>query len=78
MLCGSSEHWRGPHYYSARLLVGRHVLDKIIEGLEYPSVLISGYDERIAFLLKNLLSPFDSRVDQSNDFEARAEFASKW
>jgi hypothetical protein len=62
----------------ARTFTGRHVLDKVLEGLEDASVFVGGTHEGFAFLGEDCGGTVDRGVDERDDLETGAEFAEGW
>lgn len=57
----------------ARAISRRHVLDKVLEGLEDASVFICGTHECFAFLGEDCGGTIDGGVDEGDDLETGAE-----
>ena len=74
-LLGTAEHGRGAHDKDAGCLIGSHVLDKVVERLVNLGGFVGGAYEGLAFLLEDILGALCGWVDQSDDLEARAKFA---
>ena len=74
---GAAEHGGRANDNGARAFSGRHVLDKVIEGLEDASVFICGTDECFAFLGEDCGGTIDGGVDEGDDLETRAELTGR-
>jgi hypothetical protein len=70
---GAAEHGGSANDNGARAFSGRHVLDKILEGLEDASVFICGTDECFAFFGEDCGGTVDGGVDQGDDLETGTE-----
>lgn len=70
---GAAEHRGRANDNGARAFSGRHVLDKVLEGLEDASVFICGTHEGFAFLGEDCGRTVDGGVDERDDFETGAE-----
>lgn len=70
---GSAEHWRRTDDNGARTVLLRHVLNKVLEGLEHTRCLVRGNDEGVAFLLEYGSCTLDRRIDEGNYFETQTE-----
>lgn len=74
-LGGAAEHGRAANDDRPGSVLARHVLDEVVERPEDARVLVRGAHERIALLLEHRRRAVDCGVDQRDDLEARAEFA---
>ena len=72
---GAAEHGGRANDDGARDISGRHVLDKVLEGLEDTSVFICGTHECFAFLCEDRGGTVDGGVDEGDDLEAGTELA---
>lgn len=70
---GSTEHGGRADENCARTFSGRHVLDKVLEGLEDASVLICRTHEGFAFLAEDCGGTVNGGVDERDDLETGAE-----
>lgn len=70
---GAAEHGRRANDNGARAFSGRHVLDKVLEGLENASVFICGTHESFAFLGEDCGGTVDGGVDERDNLETGAE-----
>jgi hypothetical protein len=70
---GTAEHGGRANDNGARAFSGRHVLDKVLEGLEDASVFICATHEGFAFLGEDCGGTVDGGVDERDDLETGAE-----
>src|SRR5713101_8808228 len=70
---GAAEHGGRSNDNGARAFSGRHVLDKVLEGLENASVFICGTYEGFAFLGEDCGGTVDGGVDERYDLETRTK-----
>jgi hypothetical protein len=75
--CGAAEHGRRANDNGARAVSGRHVLDKVLEGLEDASVFICRTHECFAFLGKDCGGAVDGGVDERDDLETGTELTGR-
>lgn len=72
---GSAEHGRRTDDNRARTVLGGHILDKVLEGLENTRCLVRRNDEGVAFLLEYGSCTLDCGIDEGNYFETQTELA---
>ena len=71
----TSEHgWTSDDDSPWVLLLG-HRADEFVQILADPSILVGGFDETLAFGLKNRSGALGCRVYESDDLQPRSEFA---
>ena len=71
----SAEHRRRTDDNCAGAVLGRHVLNKVLQRLEYTCSLVRRYDEGVTFLLQYGSCTLDRGIDERDDFEAQTELA---
>src|SRR5258708_4265057 len=70
---GTTEHWGRDDENGVRTFAMRHILDKVLEGLEDASVVICGTYEGFAFLGEDCGGTVDGGIDEGNDLETGTE-----
>lgn len=56
-----------------RSVLGIHTLDKFVEGLAYPAILVGHGYERVTLVFENSLGAGGGRVDNANDSQSGLE-----
>ncbi len=70
---GTTEHGGRADENGARTFAMRHILDKVLEGLEDASVFICGTYEGFTFLGEDCGGTVDGGIDERNDLETGTE-----